>query len=848
MSPLLPRRIVRRWMADLTVAALAAMSVGAVAPPAGPADAAPGQPGKPGPGLQIRTEVHHDTSAPLRTLASKPAPTTGAGADVGALDPGTGSPPARPDPVVQSSTPNRPGGAADPSIGINRDGLGEGFSGPQGTFVNQFIPPDPNLAVGKSQVVQMVNVSFAIFDKATGNVVFGPAAVNTLFAGFGGACETTNRGDPIVRYDGFSDRWILSQFAFVDRDNGPYFECVAVSVTPDATGQYHRYAFQYADFPDYPKVSVWPDAYYVTYNLFDLNGISATFLGAETCALDRVAMLGGTPATQQCFKTGPAHDGLLAADAGGAEPPPFGAPNIHIALSNTGSALLYWKFHVDWDNPANTTFTGPTTLPVAGYTEACLNAPFFFRACVPQPGSNVPGSRNFLATLSDRAMFRLAYRNFGSHESLVVNHSVVAGSSVGVRWYELRLSGGNPVVHQQSTYAPDDTYRWMGSIAMDRAGNMALGYSVSSLSVFPGVRITGRLAGDPLNTMTQGETTLAAGNGVQVFFNAPHRWGDYSSMDVDPVDGCTFWYTNEYIPFTPAISSINWRTRISSFTLPGCVGTDRRFATVSSSSFDGEPVPTGTFLTLYTSVPVTDEAQGLPFPWPDRTPGGLSVRTNTCGLNNGAGRLPILFVGPAFGGTQINLYYPNDYVGGENTEPFGACPTPRLTELTLEPKPGFGGPIRTPVALTIARPGMFLDFSSPNTPAGYHYNPSTQAQTTFAECNADTTGTKCPVSTGGNANYLILFTGGAERFGCPDFRIACTPQLSGIAFSLAPPGGGFVQQPLDFFGWAGFIGQEQANVRILPDTSPGPNRLRVTVPNTFPQSTQELTVRLGAAD
>ena len=166
-------------------------------------------------------------------------------------------------------------------------------------------------------------------------------------------------------------------------------------------------------------------------------------------------------------------------------------------------------------------------------------------------------------------MTRLAYRNFGDHESLVVNHSVATGAfnlgPVGVRWYELRNPAGTPNVYQQGTYAPDSTNRWMGSIAMDQAGNIGLGYSASSSSVRPSLRYTGHLTTDPLGVMGQGEGSLQAGSGSQL----PNlgRWGDYSSITIDPSDDCTFWYAGEYLKTD---GTWNWSTRIGSFRFPGC--------------------------------------------------------------------------------------------------------------------------------------------------------------------------------------------------------------------------------------------------------------------------------------
>jgi hypothetical protein len=267
-------------------------------------------------------------------------------------------------------------------------------------------------------------------------------------------------------------------------------------------------------------------------------------------------MLIGQPATQQLFQTSTAYGGLLPSTLDGSRLPPAGSPNYLVSLG-TSSSLRTWKFHVDWANSANTTFTGPTSLAVASYTRACNGG-----TCIPQLGTS-----QRLDSLADRVMYRLAYRNVGDHEALVVNHSIAAGSSTGVRWYELRPSSGNLTVFQQGTYAPDSTYRWMGSIAMDQAGGIGLGYSTSSSSLHPGIRYTGRLAGDPAGTMTQGEGSIKEGAGSQFGNRALSRWGDYSAMTVDPSDGCTFYYVNEYIP---ADGIFNWSTRIGTFKLPGC--------------------------------------------------------------------------------------------------------------------------------------------------------------------------------------------------------------------------------------------------------------------------------------
>jgi uncharacterized membrane protein len=453
--------------------------------------------------------------------------------------------------------------AAAPALLTSFEGIGNGFSGPSGTFNVNSAPPDTNGAVGPNHYVETVNTSFAVFDKS-GTPLYGPVPINQIWSGFGGGCQTNNDGDPSAVYDGIADRWIISQFSVTTT---PYLMCVAVSTTGDPTGSYYRYSFSYGNvnFPDYPKLSVWPDAYYLTVNFF-ANGM--TFAGAGVAALDRSKMLVGQAATQQLFQTSTAYGGLLASTLDGSRLPPAGSPNYVVALGTT-SSFVTWNYHVDWTTPSNSTFSGPTSLGVAPYSEACGGG-----TCVPQSGTS-----QRLDSLADRVMYRLAYRNFGDHEALVVNHSVTAGSSTGVRWYELRPNAGNLSVFQQGTYAPDSSYRWMGSIAMDQAGGIGLGFSVSSSSLKPQIHYTGRLASDPAGQMSQGEGTIINGAGAQTGQNLS-RWGDYSSMSIDPADGCTFWYATEYIPTNGAF---NWRTRIGTFKLPGCPAAPANDFSISAS-------------------------------------------------------------------------------------------------------------------------------------------------------------------------------------------------------------------------------------------------------------------------
>ena len=422
-------------------------------------------------------------------------------------------------------------------------GVGQGDYG----YTVEYAPPDTNLAVGATQVMQQANSAVGVFSKK-GALLLAVRNTNTLWAGFGGPCETNNDGDGIVKYDRISGRWVVTQFSAT----APYLECVAVSQTKDATGAYYRYSFPYGSvFPDYPKIGVWPDAYYFTYNMF-----GSRFQGANICAMPRKAMTQGQPATQQCFQLSSSYGGLLPADLDGATAPPTGAGEYLLNYgSKKGSGILnVWTLKINWKTPASSRLKGPAAITVPAFTAACGGG-----TCIPQSGTT-----RRLEILADRLMYRLAYRNFGDHQSLVVTHSVTAGTSTGLRWYELRATGGDPAFFQAGTFAPDSAYRWMGSIAMDKVGDMALGYSASSSTDFPSIRYTGRVPTDALGTMSA-EVVAIGGAGSQ---SGLSRWGDYSTMALDPVDDCTFYFTSEYLKAT---GSFNWSTWINSFKFPGCV-------------------------------------------------------------------------------------------------------------------------------------------------------------------------------------------------------------------------------------------------------------------------------------
>src|SRR6266540_2923545 len=438
-------------------------------------------------------------------------------------------------------------------------------------------PPDTNGEVGATQYVQIVNTGYQVFSKTTGASLLGPVGISTIWSGFGGVCEINGSGDPVVIYDQLANRWVITQFAGTSTITD---ECVAVSTSSDATGSYNRYGFHLGtNFFDYPKLAVWPDAYYMSMNVF--NAAGTAFLGPQPFAFDRTAMLVGAPATfvSTGITGGSGEDSYLPADLDGATLPPAGAPGTFVEWPGSGAYRVF-HFHADFAVPANTTFTLFASPAAAAFTELCPTT----QDCVPQLGSTAG-----LDGIGDRLMFRLAYRNFGSSESVVGNFSVLSGGVSGIRWFELRNVTSGPVtVFQESTYQPDIDWRWMGSVAQDQQGNLALGFSASSATIFPQIRYAGRLVTDPINTLAQGEAHLFDGTGSQS--ETSNRWGDYSAMSVDPVDDCTFWYTQEYYSTT---SSFNWRTRIGNFKFTECTG----------SAPTPTPTPTRTPTNTPTSAP-----------------------------------------------------------------------------------------------------------------------------------------------------------------------------------------------------------------------------------------------------
>ena len=512
------------------------------------------------------------------------------------------------------------GARAPATVVASFDGLGVGFVGPQGSATLRN-PSDNTLAVGPDHIVQIVNSRMAIFTKkghrfdTTGKVLYGPVETRNVFRGFGGgACETRNNGDAVARYDQLADRWLIVMPIFSRRpvrpeeprpgrsgepaqrslpgvagqpgaavrlyeppppppesagaapvrprrppaDSGSYAMCYAVSAGADPFGPYYRYEFVRPLFPDYPRVAVWPDGYYVATSTGD------EVIQKHACVVDRERMLRGEEATEQCVVIDSVNF-LNPADLEGKQLPPAGAPGIILATGGTqlqkileDDGIYAWTLRVDWSDAAKTRIEGPTKIPVAPYQYLCGGQ---LTRCVPQPGTDMR-----LDAQGDKIMSRVVYRRIGSREMIVASHSVnTSAGGGGVRWYELRLDATTrvPRLYQQGTYAPDSFYRWMASPAIDGRGNIGIGYSFGGTPHFAGQRFAARLADDPKGLLTLREAVLVDGEAAQT---TTFRWEDYTQTAVDPTDDCTIWYTGDYL--RSAASS--YSTRIGAFRLPGC--------------------------------------------------------------------------------------------------------------------------------------------------------------------------------------------------------------------------------------------------------------------------------------
>ncbi len=519
-------------------------------------------------------------------------------------------------------------------------------------------PPDTNGDVGPGHYVQTINLLVRVYDK-TGAPLTAPFKMSSLFAPLGGICSTNDNGDPIVLYDPLADRWLISQFAFTGLTTPPYHQCIAVSRTGNPAGTYNLYDFVMpgSNFNDYPHFGVWPDAYYMTDVQFLSGG---SFNGTGAFAFDRAKMLAGDPTASFIYfnldlaSHPEGIGGLLPADLDGKLTPPAGAPNpmayfVATEFGDPIDGLRIFDFHADFASPASSTFVERpgSPLPVAAFDPISLPG----RDDIPQPGVVLS---QFLDSISDRLMHRLQYRNRGGFESLVVNHTVDADPAgaflAAVRYYELRnpAPGGAYFVQEQATFAPDTTHRWMGSAAVDHQGNLAVGYSVSSAAVFPGIRYAGRLVTDPPGGLFQGEATLIPGSGVQT--STSSRWGDYSMLAVDPVDECTFWYTTEYYTAaSQATSPAGWLTRIGRFAYPSCVPAPIGSLTVTVTECAGGAPVDGATVSLNGVLYGTTGSTGV---FTNRVaPGTYTVSAAKAGLGTGSTSATV----PNGGSTSVGI-------------------------------------------------------------------------------------------------------------------------------------------------------------------------------------------------
>jgi Dockerin type I domain len=516
--------------------------------------------------------------------------------------------PVRPPDLVNTGSPSGfvqnflgPILSAPTATGVSWDGVGVGLAG----FSPSSNPPDVNGRVGGTQYVQWNNTSFAVFDKNTGALLLGPTAGNTLFQSLGGLCASHNDGDPVVSYDIMAGRWILSQFVVQGPVGSASHQCVAISQTADATGAWYTYDFltDGTNFVDYPHMGVWPDSYYMTGHIFNAAGTSV--LAARVYAFERAAMLAGGTARMQSVNMA-ADPGIatggLPADVESFTPPPAGAQEYVIAPngSTTNRTDLY-RIATTWGASPTMVLSAETVNTTVGLgTPTCVSNSNG-RDCVPQigagGGANVP--TDDLDSISRHYMHRLAYHNNGGTESLLVTGPTTGAVTTprhgAVKWIEWRGAAGSspPTLFQSGTYDPTPTtsdYRWVPSIAMDNVGNIALGYSKSSNTTRASIWITGRLVSDTINTMGA-EALVQAGAGTQTA-GAGNRWGDYTSMTLDPIDQCTFYYTNEYLK---ADGTFNWSTRISLYSFPTC-------SSVATTNYG---TITGTITSTETGAPVS---------------------------------------------------------------------------------------------------------------------------------------------------------------------------------------------------------------------------------------------------
>ncbi len=530
---------------------------------------------------------------------------------------------------------------------VNFEGIG--LPANASLFGFTVFPPDTVGDVGRNHYVQSVNSGIIQVFRLDGTPLTGAFALSSLFAALGpsSACIGDDDGDPIVLYDSLADRWMLSQFA---TEGPPFHQCIAISQSGDPTGAYYVYDFlmPVSKFNDYPHFGVWPDGYYMTDNQF--NAALTTFQGAGVFAFDRVKMLAGDPTASyiyfDLFGVDPNLGGMLPSDLDG-PPPPAGTKNVFAMFTATefgdpgGDGMRLWEFTPDYATPANSTFLELTTetvpLAVAEFDPLTPAG----RRDIFQPGGVLTEA---LDSIGDRLMHRMQYRYFGTHSSLVLNHTVdVSGNPAaatyrsGVRYYELRNTGAGWTVNEQDSHASDDTTLnyWMGSAAMDRQGNLAVGYSTSGSdpTEFPSIGYAARLAADPPGGLAQGEAVAVVGGRKQA--DTRSRWGDYSSLNVDPVDDCTFWYTQEYYAPVGALTAacgtslFCWQTRVFSFRLPSCTSAplQGRIQGVVRNSVTNAPVPGATVVLGNGYAGTSDGAGGYAINVPASSYTGVATKS-----------------------------------------------------------------------------------------------------------------------------------------------------------------------------------------------------------------------------
>ena len=561
--------------------------------------------------------------------------------------------------------------AGDSGLAVRTPPLSASFEGVNN--VSGVLPPDTEMAVGPNHIVQVVNLAFSVYSK-TGTLLAGPSNTNTLWAGFGGPCQTDNSGDAIFLYDRTADRFVLTQFAVAA---GHQSVCFAVSQTPNPTGAYFRYEVVTPRFPDYYKVGAWPAANNNAYFFGTNSGFQGQY---DVFAVDRERMLLGQAARPVQFfqnfanllmpadldgPTGPAASarGLLYTIRDGGEPY-FGSPP-------TDSIDLY-AYDVDWTTPANSTLTLINSFtPAQGL--ATFNwtvCGFFVSNCIPQQGT-----AQGIDSASWWPMQRLVYRNFGSHEALVGAWTVdvnATGNRAAPRWFELRNTGGGWSIFQQGTHSPDVIHRFMPSVAMDGSGNIALGYSRSSSTTFPSIFYATHETTDPLGTM-QAEAQLFAGGGSQTHTAA--RWGDYAAMELDPTDDCTFWFTTEYLATTSASA---WRTRIGSFKIASCGGPVNNPPVVNiTAPANGSSHNIGTGVTFSgTATDVQDGNISANLSWTSSINGsigsGASFSTSSLSLGNHTITASVTDSGGAPGSAVISISVIDPTSNGPQTAVYNA--------------------------------------------------------------------------------------------------------------------------------------------------------------------------------